>query len=458
MGGGAYNTLVGMGIMSERTKDLHYEPRQFPQGFLWGTGTSSYQVEGGNQRADWWKWEQEGGHIADGTTSGRAVDYWNRYREDFALASEHLHNNAYRMSVEWSRLEPSEGEWDEEAFTHYREMLTEAKRCGLQIMLTVHHFTNPQWLMDKGGWETRKVIHFYTRFVQKLCDELGEFVDLWCTINEPMVYVLQGYIFLEWPPQRRSYYKAAKVVWHQTRCHRAAYKLIHAWAHERNRVTHVGIANNVSSMTIYRKHSFLDHLAAALIDRGMNHVFYYLSGMRTHDYLGLNYYFHFRIKSVWDFLKRKGPVETSQSAQFESSDIGWELFPHGIFDVCMDMAGYKKPIYITENGLATTNDDKRIRVIVGFLMQLHYAVQEGADVRGYFHWSLLDNFEWAKGYAPTFGLVEVDRASMRRTPRTSAMVYGMIAEKNAIEHDFLRFLGHGTTDILNEWKKSHTQT
>lgn len=441
--------------MSERNRDLHYEPRRFPQGFLWGTATSSYQVEGDNVHADWWHWEQKGGHIADGTTSGKGVDHWNRYKEDFAIASAHMHNNAYRMGVEWSRLEPVKGEWNEEAFQHYREMLAEAKRRKMQVMLTVHHFTNPQWLVEEGGWERRRVVKYYARFVKKLTEELGEYVDLWCTINEPMVYILQGYIFLEWPPAQKSYFKAVRVFWHQTRCHRRAYKIIHGWAKARGRTARVGIANNVSSLNIYRKHSFIDHIAAALIDRATNHLFYYFSGIKTHDYLGLNYYFHFRIKSVWDFFRRQGPVEKSQSASFESSDIGWELFPHGIFDICVDLASYKKPIYITENGLATSNDDKRIRVIVGFLLQIFYAIQEGADVRGYFHWSLLDNFEWAKGYAPTFGLVEVDRASMKRTPRTSAMIYGMIAKKNAIEHDFLRFLGHGTTDILNEWKEHH---
>lgn len=446
-----------MGIMDARTTDQHYEPREFPPGFLWGTATSAYQVEGGNRSSDWWHWEQEVGRVADGTRSGAAVDHWHRYAEDFAMAKDPLHNNAYRMGVEWSRLEPTEGVWDEEVFAHYRAMLQEAKRQGLEIMLTVHHFTNPQWLAEKDGWETHKVVHYFCRFVRKLCEELGEYVDFWCTINEPMVYIVQGYIFLEWPPQRRSYWRAAKVLWYQTRCHRAAYRIIHRWATQHGTTARVGIANNVSSMTIYRKHSFVDAFAGALIDRITNHAFYTLSGIGTHDYLGLNYYFHFRIKSVWDFLKRQGPVEESQSSKFESSDIGWELFPHGIFDVCVDFATYKKPIYITENGLATRNDDKRVRVIVGFLLQLYYAIQEGADVRGYFHWSLLDNFEWAKGYEPTFGLVAVERATMQRTPRMSAMIYGMIARKNRIEHDFLRFLGHGTIEILNAWKQDHDQ-
>ena len=133
--------------------DSHYDPRRFPEGFLWGTATSSYQVEGGNVHADWYAWERQPGKIADGTTSGRAVDHWERYKEDFAIAKEVLHNNAYRFSVEWSRLEPREGEWDEDAFAQYREMLSELKRQGMTVMLTVHHFTNPQWLARRGGWE-----------------------------------------------------------------------------------------------------------------------------------------------------------------------------------------------------------------------------------------------------------------------------------------------------------------
>ena len=148
--------------------------------------------------------------------------------------------------------------------------------------------------------------------------------------------------------------------------------------------------------------------------------------------------------------------EDPEAVDFESSDLGWELFPHGIFDVCVDLKQYKKPIYITENGLATDNDDKRLRSIIGYLVQLQHAIQAGADVRGYFHWSLLDNFEWAKGYAPKFGLIDVNRRTMERTPRESAYIYALIAQDNAIRHDFLRFLGHGTRRILEDWKKEHT--
>lgn len=435
--------------------DSHYDPRRFPEGFLWGTATSSYQVEGGNVHADWYAWERQPGKIADGTTSGRAVDHWERYKEDFAIAKEVLHNNAYRFSVEWSRLEPREGEWDEDAFAQYREMLSELKRQGMTVMLTVHHFTNPQWLAQRGGWERGGVVRRFDRLVEKLCHELGAYVDLWCTINEPLVYILQGYIFLEWPPQKKSYWRAARVLTNQVRAHRRAYKTIHKWAREHRRPVQVGIAHNVSSLHIDRKHSFSDHIAVALIDRFSNHIFYTLSGKRTHDYLGLNYYFHFRLRSVWDFFRKAGAPEQMHQISFESSDVGWELFPHGIYDVCVDLASYKKPIYITENGLATKNDDKRLRTIVSYLLQVYYAIEAGANVRGYFHWSLLDNFEWAKGFAPTFGLVDVNRATMRRTPRPSAEVYGMIAKENAIRHDLLRFLGHGTSDILRAWKKEH---
>lgn len=436
----------------------HHSPRKFPKGFLWGTATSSYQVEGGNDKADWWEWEQKKGKIADGTRSGRGVDHYNRYKEDFDIAQSQLHNNAHRLSLEWSRLEPEEGVWNEPEFQHYREVLKDLKARGMTVMLTLHHFTNPQWLAEKGGWEKRHVIKYFTRYVQKVCNELGEHVDLWITINEPLVYVTQGYVFVEWPPQKKSRIKAAHVYWHMTRAHRHAYKVIHAWAKKRSRTVSVGIANNVSSFVVYYKHSFLDQIAVAILDWVTNHGFYILSRPKTHDFLGLNYYFHFRMKGVMDFIKRSigaASEEAQRSIDFESSDLGWELFPHGIFDVCVDLSSYKKPMYITENGLATSNDDKRLRSIVRYLMQLNHAIQAGADVRGYFHWSLLDNFEWARGYEPTFGLVDVNRRTMERTLRASGEIYGEIAKGNAIEHDYLRFLGHGTREILDRWKKEH---
>ncbi|HJN84992.1 MAG TPA: glycoside hydrolase family 1 protein [Patescibacteria group bacterium] len=443
----------------KKAYDSHHEPRVFPKGFLWGTATSSYQVEGGNKNSDWWKWEKEEGKISDGTRSGNGVDHYNRYKEDFDIAQDRLHNNSHRLSLEWSRLEPNEGEWDEREFDHYRAVLMDLKKRNMTVMLTIHHFTNPQWLFEKGGWEKRYVIKRYLRFVEKVTAELGEYVDLWCTINEPMVYMLQGYVFVEWPPQKKSKIAAARVLWHMARAHRGAYKVIHRWAKRNDRKAMVGIANNVSSYAVYRKHSFFDNIMTSIMDRATNHLFYMLSGSRTHDYLGLNYYFHFRIKSAYSFLKSAfgKPVDEMAEATFESSDIGWELFPHGIFDICVDLASYKKPIYITENGLATSNDDKRIRVIVGYLLQVFYAIESGADVRGYFHWSLLDNFEWAKGFEPTFGLVEVDRDTMKRTPRPSSEVYGLIAKGNKIEHDFLQFLGHGTTGILEEWKSKNAK-
>lgn len=433
----------------------HYKPRAFPTGFLWGTATSSYQVEGGNTRADWFAWEQTGGKIADKTTSGRGVDHWNLWKQDFDLLQKSLHNNAHRLSVEWSRLEIEPDVWDEEAFAHYRAMLQDLKTRGVTVMLTLHHFTNPQWLAARGGWETGYAVRRFAMFVEKITEALGEYVDLWVTINEPMVYVLEGYLVAEWPPQKKSRLSAVRVLWNMARAHRRAYRAIHAWGKRRGRKPMVGIANNVSSFHSYYKHRFLDQISVALIDRFTNHLFYTLTRMKTHDFLGLNYYFHLRLKSVRHLLRGFifGTAPEDQSVEFEKSDIGWELFPHGIFDVCVDLRDYKKPIYITENGLATDNDDKRLRSLIGYLVQLQHAIEAGADVRGYFHWSLLDNFEWAKGYAPKFGLVDVDRRTMKRTPRASAEIYGLIAKDNAIEHDFLRFLGHGTRHILADWKR-----
>jgi len=436
-------------------RDSHYEPKVFPRGLLWGTATSSYQVEGGNYNADWAEFEKTAGNIEDSSVCGLGVDHYNRYKEDFAIAKNQLHNNSHRLSVEWSRLEPNEGEWNEDEFLHYKDVLKELKSNGMTVMLTIHHFTNPLWLSKDGGFEKRRVVRRFSRFVEKVVSELGEWVDLWVTINEPMVYVYQGYILKEWPPKKSSKWGAYRTMMNMARAHKKAYKIIHRVSRKNGWACEVGIANNVSSFNVYRKHSFVDHFLAAVLDRVSNHLFYFLTGKKTHDFLGLNYYFHFRIKSTQRYVASLlgRPLDETVDANFESSDVGWELFPHGIFDVCVDMAEYKKPIYITENGLSTDNDDQRIRSIVGYLLQLYYAIEDGADIRGYFHWSLLDNFEWAKGFEPKFGLIGVDRETMKRMPRPSSEIYGLIAHGNAIEHDFLRFLGHGTHDILEEWKR-----
>src|SRR5450756_178366 len=202
------------------------EPGRFPDGFLWGTASAAHQVEGDNHNCDWWEFEQEPGRIANGDSSAIACDHYHRYREDFSLLRE-LSQGAHRLSVEWSRIEPSEGEFDSRQIRHYRDVLGELREQGMQPMVTLHHFTNPPWFIRKGGWTAAGSAHAFLPFVHRMADELGDLVTLWCTINEPNIYAANGWITGEFPPARRgdlaSFYR---VLANMRRAHELAYVAI----------------------------------------------------------------------------------------------------------------------------------------------------------------------------------------------------------------------------------------
>lgn len=406
----------------------------FPEGFLWGAATSAHQVEGNNVNSDWWDFEQK--NQPPEKRSGLACDQYNRYAEDFELA-KNLNHNAHRLSIEWARIEPKEGEFDQPAIDHYIQVLKALKDKGFTVMLTLHHFTNPKWLADKGGWKNGKVVFYFERFVKKIVPEIKEYVDLWITINEPNVYAYNCYFLGVWPPQKKSKWLALKVLWNMAKAHKKAYN----WIHKLTPTSRVGAACNVASLGFYHKHSIIEALTVWATDSFGNHLFYKLTGNKYHDFLGLNYYFN----QNFSYDKKHTvfpPVADISISKKDVSDMGWEIYPEGIFDVLMDFADYKLPIYITENGIATTNDDRRCRFLIAYLKEIYHAIEAGVEVKGYFHWSLIDNFEWANGFEPRFGLVEIDYQTQKRTLRPSSKVYAEIIKTNGIYHHLLRFLGH----------------
>lgn len=405
----------------------------FPEGFLWGAATSSYQVEGNCTNSDWWAWERK--TQPEEKWSKEACDQYHLYEQDFDLINK-LGQNAHRLSIEWARIEPVEGQFDQQEIDHYKAVLKALKDRGIKVMLTLHHFTNPLWFAQKGGWESFKAPGYFERYVQKIVPELKEYVDLWITINEPGVLMWGSYLSGKWPPQKKSNFSALKAFWNMAQAHKKAYKVIH----QIQPSTQVGIAHNVASYDVFHDHSLRENLTKWFDDRLMNHSFYTLTGMKYHDFLGINYYFHHYI-SFSGKTRLPGPIDVSVVKK-EVTDMGWEIHPDGIFDVLVDLSDYKKPMYITENGLAAVNDDRRCRFLIAYLKEIYHAIQVGADVRGYFHWSLLDNFEWADGFDPKFGLVEVDLKTQKRTPRPSAYIYKDIIEHNGIRHDLMKFLGH----------------
>ncbi len=405
-----------------------HQTLKFPEGFLWGAATSAHQVEGNNINNDWWEWESLPGH----TKSGKACDQYNRYEEDFELAEE-LNHNAHRLSIEWSRIEPKEGEFDLAAIEHYINVLKSLKKHKFTVMLTLWHFTLPKWVADKGGWENGKTPAFFERFVKRIVPEIANFVDLWITLNEPGVYIYETYIERAWPHSKKSRIGQVKTFLNLTSAHKKVYKYLHE-SFPAGKPT--GIANNILSFESFHKHSIREQIAVSLNDLFVNHLFYFFT-KGTHDFLGINYYFHVRFKgNNWTTNKADLRQQTH-----DVSDLGWEIYPEGIFEVLTDLAD-DIPIYITECGIASTNDDRRNRFLISYLQEVARAIKAGCNVRGFFYWSLMDNFEWHLGFEPRFGLVEMDYNTLERHIRPSALVYTDIIQHNGIPHSLLRFIGH----------------
>jgi len=424
-------------IRAEKLK--HHQTMQFPKNFFWGTSTSAHQVEGDNYYNDWWAWEHG---KKNRRRSLKACDHYERFEEDFGLLKK-MHQNAHRISVEWSRFEPEEDVWNPEAVKHYRRVLESLKEKGITPFVTIHHFTNPQWFMEKGGWENRKSPEYFSHFVERLVKELGDLTTFWITINEPLVYSTMSYLFGIWPPQKKNYISTYRVYRNLARAHKRAYSIIHK-THEKYRwkKPNVGISVNSVSFYSYKKHEFFSWLFLRVADWLWNHSFFALTG-KTHDFIGINYYFHYRFK-LNHFRTLQFFVEARHEHR-EMSSVGWEVYPQGIFDVLMDLKRHNLPMYVTENGIASRNESKRTRYLVSYVKEVYHAIQAGADVRGYFYWSFLDNFEWEKGFRPRFGLLDVNYKTQKRSFRHAARIYSEIASANSLLHKHLRYLGHSVS-------------
>ncbi len=431
----------------------------FPEGFLWGAATAAHQVEGENTNNDWWDWEQTPGHIKNGDTSAVACDWWKgeRYREDFDLAQS-LNHNAHRLSVEWSRLEPREGAWNAAAVAFYRRVLGALRERAMTPLVTLHHFTNPRWLVQRGAWETPAVVPLFERFAARVVQELGDLCDFWITLNEPNVYAFTGYIEGNWPPGKKNLGLGLRVLANMVRAHAAAYHAIHRVQPN----ARVGVAHHVHPFYPAKPRSRVNHLIAGWQDDVFNRLFPLAlrdghlhlplglgarvpEAVGTQDFLGLNHYFSSRVAVAWSspsqlFGRKLPPKPTGLSndkelrAWFGLGDID----PNSFYDSVMWFSRYGAglPIYITENGIPDAHDEIRPRYLTDHLAALHRAIQAGAPVRGYFHWTLTDNFEWIEGLNfLRFGLIANDFATQRRTPRPSAHLYARIARENRIVTD-----------------------
>lgn len=401
--------------------------KEFPPGFWWGASTSAHQVEGDNHN-DWSRWEKHkaqvlaklggeypGARDPENYISGAAAQHYKHYRSDLDLAAG-MGLNSYRFSVEWSRIEPQEGEFSEEAIEHYRQVIAAAKKRGLEPFVTLWHWTFPLWLADRGGWRKAATIRAYSRFVSKVVQELGSEVKYWVTLNEPDVYAENVYQTGRWLEQRRNGFLYLWSLRNLATAHKHAYRIIKhqfpgSW---------VGISKHNMYFEPYRNRWY-NKLLAKYTDTFWNHQFLDWTKRQT-DFIGLNYYFHYRI-NLWQGKNENARV----------SDMGWELYPKGLYVMLKDLGKrYRKPIVITEHGLADAEDRERAWYIKESLGYVAKALDEGVDVRGYFHWSLLDNFEWDSGFWPRFGLIAVDYKNQKRMVRPSAKEYSRIIKDRKV--------------------------
>ena len=403
----------------------------FPEGFLWGTASAAHQVEGNDRNCDWWEFEQQPGRIANGDMSEIATDHYHRYREDFALLRE-LNQNAHRLSIEWSRIEPSPGEFDARQIRHYRDVLGELREQGIQPMVTLHHFTNPLWFARKGGWASNEASHAFLPFVHRVVDQLGDLVGLWCTVNEPNLYAANAWVSGEFPPGRRGDIAA---LYRVTSNLRKAHELAYGAIKRRWPDAPVGLSHH-KLLFLPASDRRRDRWAAATSQLALDRWPVAPGRLRrvvesTCDYVGIAHYWGqmcaFDPRRPKDQFIRRFNVPGRPV-----TDMGLSADPSWMRLVLNELRGLGKPVFITENGLATDDDEWRRRYITEILSNVQLAIGDGVDVRGYFHWTNTDNFEWARGYATHFGLIGVDRKTLERTIKPSGRHYGRIAAANSL--------------------------
>ena len=417
----------------------------FPEGFLWGSATSSYQVEGGNENNDWWAWEHIPGRIRDGSRCGPASDWWHRAETDLDTAAQ-LGQNTHRLSLEWSRIEPEEGAWDDAAIVRYRQILSAMRELDILPLVTLHHFTLPLWLYERGGWEYERAATHFVRYVNRVVSALSDLCQIWCTINEPMVHLAYGYIYGLWPPGYGGWRGARRAFRHMAEAHAKAYEVIH----HRQPNASVGYAKQIHLFDPAHPGRWRDRIVARAVDHLFNEsaLAAYADGtllfpfgrerrdggvVKWLDFIGLNYYsrslveLDLRRKDEW-YLHRFPKPDSPFSME------GWgELYADGLYRALKRVARHGLPVYVTEFGVPDNDDSLRPRFIVEHVAAMHRALGEEVRLRGAYFWSLVDNFEWHEGWRARFGLIGLDPVTQERTLTRSAPIYQRIATANGLE-------------------------
>lgn len=419
---------------------------KFPKDFLWGTAMSSHQVEGGNMYNDWWAWEQKG-KILNKQVSNDACNHYELYKKDFEMM-QHMHHNAHRLSIEWSRIEPKEGEFNKQEIQHYRKVLLDLKEKGIKPVVTLWHFTLPHWFAKQGGFLHKDGRLKFLRYARRIVSELGDLVEIWCTINEPFVYANFGYYEGKWPPGKKNFVQMLRVLRRLLHVHIDTYQLIkETYRNSGWGISKVGFAKSFIWFDPYKKRSIYNRIMTEVYRFFYNKLYFkpfysgkypwILGGGKIHDakdsldFIGINYYF--RCECHVHIWRNPLKIDMEPSHGSEKTLFNWEVYPEGLYHLTkLIHRKLRKPVFITENGISTLDDNQRISYIIRHLDALNRAMRDGADVMGYLYWSFLDNFEWSEGYTQFFGLVGFSHKTFKRTPKSSAQVYSEICKKGEV--------------------------
>ena len=433
----------------------------FPPDFMWGVATASHQIEGGNKN-NWTRFEP---NSKSGQLSGDACDHWNRKNQDIELI-KNLNVTHYRFSLEWSRIEPEMDAWDEDAISWYSDLVDQLLGNGIQPMVTLHHFTNPLWWEDLGAFENESNIIYWVRFCSKMFDVLSDRVEWWCTINEPAVYASMGYVLGEFPPGVRSFKKTRQVSLNLMRAHAQCYRTLKGKKNGPRSM--IGLVKNINIFDPYRAWNPLHRFQAKLLDGMFNRC--WIRGLKTgrfkppsgirsvaidglkgsSDFIGVNYYTHLL---ATPFMPTKVEIDPLIRPWEERTDFRYPMYAEGLKRAFEMVSGLGIPIIVTENGVADDDDDMRPEHVRRHLQITSEAIANGHDIRGFYHWSLMDNFEWAEGYEQCFGLYHVDFDTQQRTLRESGALYASIVESHRMPQVVILAGGLGTR--LGE-KTQHT--
>ena len=424
-------------------KKINMSNMKFPSSFYWGTATASHQVEGNCNNNNWYNWESskdENGspRIKDSQVAGIACDHWNRHKEDVSLIKD-LGISHYRLSLEWSKIEPQKNEYNQSAIEHYIEVVECLVNENITPVITLHHFTNPIWFEEIGGFEKEENIEHFLSFCKKVFPLFSDKVKMWCTINEPEVYSVMGYFAGIFPPGKKSPQLAVEVQKNLLVAHTKVYQELKSLPDGSS--CQIGLVKNIMQFDPYRRWHLLDWLVCHVTNKVYNGIaLTYLKKGKINinypffaklkysssdaalatDFFGLNYYSHNHLKFKFDsyeFFENKYPKNDI------ITDMPYTIYAEGFYRAIKQASKIGKPIIITENGIADAVDDRRSLYIQRYIYAMNKAIKEGVDVQGYFYWSLMDNFEWAEGYDMKFGLYEVNFNTQERTLRNGSKAF-----------------------------------